>query len=357
MPAKVTVLMVHGLLSSGKTWDAIASLIGQDQELADVVNLRRFEYSTSLVEMRPTRRIPEFETVAQALGIFIETSVPKSEPIVVVAHSQGGLIVQRYLAQQLADGKGQDLQRISSVILLATPNSGSELLLTLRRGLLGRNPQVRDLRPLTEDIAETQRRILRDIVFAKEAGPNTSPIRIYAYAGETDRVVLPASARSLFPNSGVLPGDHASINKPASVEAPLYKITKARILEALSGQTTAPPRGDSNLKPPALPEAPRSSALSQDTIKHIAATLLEFEDLRDPTTRRQFVEFMPPYIRERIALGANARLDIVTLVKACARFEQTGREVLLASLEWIFPPEDPAAERLLVQLQAYWPDA
>src|SRR5262249_1239058 len=137
--------------------------------------------------------------------------------IAVVTHSQGGLILQRFLEWMLNQAKGQDLGRIRTVVMLACPNGGSEYLESVRHGLgLGRHPQVGNLDVLDRRIADTQRRVLDDIVRANGVGDHECRIPFHVYAGSSDNIVKPASAQGAFSGASTLAGDHFSILDPAA---------------------------------------------------------------------------------------------------------------------------------------------
>jgi hypothetical protein len=204
-------------------------LIDQDEEL-DFVRSLPFSYDTRLWQPSPVRGVPDFDTVADSLKEFLDTEAGGFDGLLLVCHSQGGLIAQRCLARMLVEGRGPDLVRIRRVVLFACPNNGSQFALTLRRGVLRRNPQERQLRPLDQQIADTQRTVLRDIVNAREITARTCPIPFSVYAGETDNIVPPASARGVFPSAAVLPGDHSSIVRPSSREHRSYATLRRLIL-------------------------------------------------------------------------------------------------------------------------------
>ncbi|CAK7283785.1 hypothetical protein SGPA1_21760 [Streptomyces misionensis JCM 4497] len=59
--------------------------------------------------LRPDRRVAETDDIADQLGTFLETELADAERIVLVTHSQGGLVVQRFLARKLWNGEGAEL--------------------------------------------------------------------------------------------------------------------------------------------------------------------------------------------------------------------------------------------------------
>ncbi|MGW4984686.1 hypothetical protein [Streptomyces mirabilis] len=225
------VVFVHGFKSSPAMWDAFGRLMASDTDL-EAMTPMRFQYATRLVQPCPLRRIPTFDTVADSLKEFMDTEAQGFRRLALVAHSQGGLVVQRFLARMLTEGRGEELKRIRRVVLFACPNNGSQLGLTLRRWTLRANPQERQLRPLDEQITDTQRTVLRDIVNADVATERTCPIPFSVYAGETDNVVTPASARGAFPDAGVLPGDHFTIVRPDTTRHRSYTTLKRLLLAA-----------------------------------------------------------------------------------------------------------------------------
>ncbi|MCT9114086.1 hypothetical protein ACFWD7_43225 [Streptomyces mirabilis] len=187
----------------------------------------------------------------------MDTEAQGFRRLALVAHSQGGLVVQRFLARMLVEGRGEELKRIRRVVLFACPNNGSELGLTLRRWTLRANPQEHQLRPRDEQITDTQRIVLRDIVNADVATERTCPIPFSVYAGETDNVVTPASARGVFPDAGVLPGDHFTIVRPDTTRHRSYTTLKRLLLAAAdTGPRTDIPRSQT------ISVASRSGALS-----------------------------------------------------------------------------------------------
>lgn len=245
--SQLGVVMIHGINSDPKVWQPLQKLITEDEEL-DFVKTLPFEYATGLKRLHPLRIFPSIDTIADSLKEYLATEAGEFERLMLVTHSQGGLVAQRYLARMLADGAGRKLARIRRIVMLACPNNGSELLLSLRRNALGlRHPQEKDLRPINDQVTATLRTILRDVVHATAVSDRTCPIDINVYAGESDRVVLAASAQSVFPNAAAIPGDHSTILKTKSAEHRTFTTLRRLILttptgDALSAVQETPPQ-------------------------------------------------------------------------------------------------------------------
>lgn len=256
-PAKrLGVVFVHGFLSEPATWDPFIQLIGADPDLAFVEPLA-FGYASPRLPRVAWRRVPEIDDIAESLKVYLETEAEPFDGLAVVAHSQGGLVVQRYLARMLGNGRGPDLMRIRRVVLFACPNNGSQFALSLRRRWLWKNPQERQLRPLDAVVTDTQRIVLNQVVHARQVTGSTCPIPVTALAGESDGIVTPASARSVFPDIGGLPGDHFTIIRPDSFTHRSYTALKRLLWEVRPGEGgLGPPLGE-NAAPTDSERTPR----------------------------------------------------------------------------------------------------
>ncbi|MFE2887012.1 esterase/lipase family protein [Streptomyces sp. NPDC059272] len=225
------LVAVHGFLSKPSMWNPLRDLMADDTDLG-FVDLLSFGYRTGLIRLNPTRVFPGINVVADSLKEYLATEAEGYERLVLVAHSQGGLVVQRCLTRMLTEGRGRELGRIRRVVLLACPNNGAEILLSLRRCALGRrHPQERQLRPLDEEVTNTRRMLMRDVVHATEVTERTCPIPFSVYAGESDNIVPPASAQSDYPDAAALPGDHSSIARPTSRQHRTYTTLRRLILK------------------------------------------------------------------------------------------------------------------------------
>jgi pimeloyl-ACP methyl ester carboxylesterase len=235
-------VFVHGLFSSSETWKPLITLLEASDEITASYDLIAFEYDSPKWRFNPTRRIPDFPLVARSLKTFLEMRCAEYRTVVLITHSQGGLVAQRYLTEMLDDGQGRELARISRVILLACPNNGAEFALLLRRsiGRFWSHPQERALRPYQDDVANTHRRVMTRVVNAATVSSDSCPIEFRVYAGESDNIVTPASARSTFPEYGALPGDHNSILKADSVKHLTYITLKTNLLQVVRDSPRIP---------------------------------------------------------------------------------------------------------------------
>jgi hypothetical protein len=231
------VVLVHGFKSGPETWGLLRERMEQDESLG-FMRVLPFAYPTALASWKPLHKLPDLNTVADSLREYLRTEGGPFRDLVVVTHSMGGLVVQRYLARMLADGHGRKLARIRRVVMLSCPNDGSELLLSLRRDVFGRrgkNPQERELRPLNEQVAETRRVIVNQVLAATEVTDRTCPIPFSVYAGDRDGVVSVASARSVFADAAALPGDHFSILKATTADHRTFTTLRRHLLETADG--------------------------------------------------------------------------------------------------------------------------
>jgi len=191
------VVFIHGLFSSAGVWEPFDRLIEADQELAQFQVLH-FEYSSPRFNWNPLRRIPDYDVLADSLRTYLEIEAGDRTHIVLVSHSQGGLIIQRFLARMISNGRGHELSRIRRVVMFACPNSGSQIfIIARRRAMIWRHVQEQELRPINSAVTDAQQIVLSRIVHAQRVGPDECPIPIVAFAGEMDNIVTPASARGV----------------------------------------------------------------------------------------------------------------------------------------------------------------
>jgi len=239
MVGRPQIVFVHGLFSSGDVWNNFVNLLQSDDMLSEVDYLR-FQYSTPKFRILPTKKIPSFNDLADRLRTFIELNCDSAKPLIIVSHSQGGLIVQRFLTRSLESELIESVRRIKMIVMFSCPNSGSDVLLSLRKMfIIWRHTQEKELRPLNDLVTHSRRTILWKIMKAQPTDPKACYIPIFLYAGDTDNVVTSVSAFDVFPveNTQVIQGNHSSVIQPNSTEDESYKALSRRIKQVIE---TAP---------------------------------------------------------------------------------------------------------------------
>lgn len=223
--ALAKLVFVHGFGSSKACWDGLLGMVAQDPRVTERYEFDCFEYPTAWFSFNPLRRIPRLQELGRALREFLDSPAFHGREIVLVGHSQGGLVIQSYLAGLLQEGQGERLAAVRHVILIATPNLGSTLLSPLRRliGMVLPNPQERTLRVLDPEIADIRAVITSNVVGAQRRSAHAWPVPITSFYGLQDGVVLEASAKGPFRNVVPVQGDHFSILRPQGEDDPRYK--------------------------------------------------------------------------------------------------------------------------------------
>jgi hypothetical protein len=231
----VDLVFIHGFWSSPATWDRLRARLGEDVDLAGV-RIHAFGYESPKLRWpgSPTR-IPDYNDIAQSLPAYLAAHVRGGAAVAVVTHSQGGLILQRYLAWMLGEGRGRELATIRLIVMLSCPTEGAEYLRSVRAVVgFGRHPQAGQLDVLSREVGEARRVVLRQVINATTVDERHCPIPVYVYSGRTDNVVLRETAQSVFPNAEVLPGNHFSILDPDAPGHLTFVELKRRLLETFT---------------------------------------------------------------------------------------------------------------------------
>lgn len=239
MDQKASIIFVHGFGSSNSCWDQLISLLSKDERITSEFDFKRFEYASDWFEFNPARRIPRLQEISRSLREFIDSPEFYNRELTLVGHSQGGLVIQSYLAEILQAGEGEKLKALRQVILLATPNSGSTFFSSVRKLLsifFFFTPQERTLRELDPVIADIRKVIIERVVGTKDRSAISWPIPIHSFIGLRDRVVKEASARTPFTAETELDADHSSIICPPNAEDRRYTEFVEALLEP-SGHT------------------------------------------------------------------------------------------------------------------------
>ncbi len=217
------IVFIHGFMGDAeKTWGEFPNFIIETKEHKnwDIFSLG---YPTSLsYDLKGVWRAdPDIKTISDELRTKLsDTSLSGYKSVALIAHSMGGLVVQRALID-LKQNSEEIFNRISHTFLLGTPSDGLEkvsILSFIKRQLknMGKNSDfIKDLRKN------------RVVLY-------TSSLFFRAIAGDEDEFVTRDSSIYPFPDKyrKVVPGDHLSMVKPDSVKNDSVQI----VLKGLSNK-------------------------------------------------------------------------------------------------------------------------
>ncbi|NKZ06132.1 alpha/beta fold hydrolase [Actinomadura latina] len=239
--AETTLITIHGFWSSSATWDRLTTLWSADERMQEV-QIHPFGYGSPKKPRTPfsPSRIPDYDDIAQTFATEYMVKLAEAGSVAIVTHSQGGLIMQRFLTWMVQQGRARELSRIVSVVMIACPNNGSDYLRSLRHALgYRRHAQAGSLEMLDKRVADTQRTVLQRIVNATGVDDHQCRIPLHVYAGDSDRVVRAASAQAAFPGASTLAGNHFSILDPEAPGNSTADTVRHHVLEDLQASGAA----------------------------------------------------------------------------------------------------------------------
>lgn len=219
------IIFVHGLKGEmGATWGRFPELLLAEPGLRGW-DIYGYGYPTSLRLDIP--RIwasdPDLETVASALRTrLLHDPFKQYKSIALLAHSMGGLVVQRaVLTKEIMD-------KTAHVVLFGCPSSGVDKARIARKS----KRQIADMAPGSEFIVGLRK------TWMERFGSNP-PFDFYTVAGRMDQFVDTESSLGPFPENSrrIVAGDHLQIVKPAT----MHDVSVRIVVEAVQGR--AAPRG------------------------------------------------------------------------------------------------------------------
>ena len=267
------IVFLHGFSGDrDDTWDRLPGLLGTVVADWDIYTLG---YATTFLPdlLGVWSADPDLPILATMLTT--QTSIDplrRYRSLALVAHSMGGLVVQRALVDDpgLAD-------RTEKVVLFGTPSAG------LRKAFWMRfwKRQLRNMAIGSEFITSLRRD------WEARFGPDPG-FDLKVVAGEQDRFVPPNSSLGPFPRQFrcVVPGDHFSMVRVANTDSPSVRLLMSVLSNApVADEATAPlllaaEIPDSTVS--ALIEARGDEMCQQEVVR--AALALEQSGRRDEAT-------------------------------------------------------------------------
>ena len=289
------VVLLHGFLGGNDdTWDRLPGLLGTRVLNWDIYTLG---YATTFHPdfLGVWSADPDLPTLATRLKT--EASIePLSRyaALALVAHSMGGLVVQRALVDE-----PRLTARTGKVVLFGTPSGG------LRKAswLAFWKRQLGNMANDSEFIAALRQG------WADQFEPEPS-FELRIVAGEQDQFVPPKSSLGPFPRQfhHVVPGNHLSMVKAADAESPSVRLLMTALTDRPAPQGTTAPLvlaaeiPDSTA--PALIKAHGEEMSQEDVVR--AALALEQNGRRDEATA---------FLQRHQALGTDVQGTLAGRIK------------------------------------------
>lgn len=223
---KSAIVFIHGFSGNvDRTWAKFPSFL-RDNSALESWNIFGFGYPTSLLPGTPGIWSADPDLPKLALSFFTELDIPplsECDDIAIVAHSMGGLVVER----ALADNSNQT-QRIKHLFLFGTPSAGVNKANIMAR-LFGMfvGGQVLNMQANGDFITELRSDWDRVI----GAAPRFQFLTI---AGDKDNFVPAESALNPFPRKfrRVVAGDHLGMVKPRNAQADVVRLLVSALTQS-----------------------------------------------------------------------------------------------------------------------------
>jgi len=206
---KACVVFIHGFQGDpATTWARFPELLSEDSTM-DGWDILSFGYESDLAPdlTGVWEGDPSIKTIADSLGTFANTNlVSNYGGLVFIAHSMGGLAVQRALLDHATL-----TEKVDKVILFGTPSFGLVKAWIFQLPILSLlNRQVRDMGKTSPFIKSLRSE------WDERFGASPPPFAFLAVAGSEDEFVSRKASIDGFPDHqcAVVPGNHLKIVKP-----------------------------------------------------------------------------------------------------------------------------------------------
>jgi pimeloyl-ACP methyl ester carboxylesterase len=224
------IIFVHGFTGDGlRTWTDLAGQIAKRPDLAPW-DCWTMTYATSWLP--DIAGIWAADADLSILALHLTTHVKRGalsryQSLVVIAHSMGGLVVQKALVDESAFAA-----RTSAVILFGTPSGG-----------LVKARSIRFWKRQLADMAKTGPFIAGLRAAWQERFAKGAPFTFLAVAGERDQFVPPESSIGPFPadQQAVVSGNHVTMLAPVGGDPEVSALIAGRIAAGNPGSKLGDP--------------------------------------------------------------------------------------------------------------------
>lgn len=229
--AENLVLFVHGLGGSRYgTWKEFPRFVFEDFPDVDV---GLYQFTSAIGRWRFWQSI-DLDKEAQSFAGLLRDRLAHYKQITLVGHSMGGLLCKAAIHYLVTESDSETTERISGLILMATPQLGSRWVPPLLGRLTADGRALRVHGRLMTDVQVT----FANKVAIDEGVQTRRKITIptWAVLADNDFWVDPLSARIGLTSERVLPvrGLHTSIVKPKDKNADAYVFVKSAIAKSFN---------------------------------------------------------------------------------------------------------------------------
>ncbi len=233
---KSLAIFIHGINADYTSWDQLFKLMGKDPAMTSAFDWLPFKYQSKvfhgLLDIRS--RLPDYDDITQQLDQFIGLNfTSRYKQLFLVGHSQGGLILQAWLAKVLTEGRGDTLKAVREILFICTPTLGSAIASPLRKLIFSfiTDPQEERLRAFNSEVAKTRRYVEERVVQTYTRDATHCPVPIISIWGAEDNIVTSAAAQASFDSILVMDGHHSSVLKPTSLVDTRYQLISSALLQ------------------------------------------------------------------------------------------------------------------------------
>jgi formylglycine-generating enzyme required for sulfatase activity len=233
-------IFVHGLGGSRygdkATWGYIPRFVYEDFPQLDV---GLYSYVTLFGRLKIWKSIP-LETEAEIFADQIREDLTDYRTIILAGHSMGGLLCMAAI-KKLIDRGDPALERIGGLILMATPQLGSQ---RVPRMLAWFSPDFYALKPHGELVRSIQETFADRLSINEDSqDPSRRTLPVWALAGASDFWVdrLSSHINLSYKHRALVRGSHTSIVKPPDKDTDGYRRMRGWIERCLE---RAKPRAD-----------------------------------------------------------------------------------------------------------------
>ena len=291
---RALIIFVHGLGGSrygrGATWGFLPQFVFEDFPDVDV---GLYEYVTLL------RRFKFWDSIhlSKEAIVFADLirDVTPYEVVILVGHSMGGLLCEAAIASLMNTVQEQAIQKLRGMILMATPQTGSQRVPSFLRFF---SKDAYALRPHGDFVTSLQRTLANRLWPYETGNPPEKqyPVPVWAVLGSSDFWVDQLSAGIGLPDAQtkMVRGSHTQIVKPGSKQHDGYDFVCGcirKVLARYSATTEGQRRAEErNVAVRIPPERIPAVGIFYDR-REILARFMEF--LNDQTRRLVVIAGLP----------------------------------------------------------------